>query len=1081
MMDQNALTEPQSSGPVKRRLRYQTGAWATMMLATLSLSIPWFVFTVAASGAEPGKRVDFNFQVRPILSDKCFNCHGPDSRQRKAGLRLDTKEGAFGLNKSGGHAIVSGNLDDSDLIARITAEDESDRMPPKSLGRSLSPEEIDLLKRWIEEGAEWKPHWAFLPPVVPSLPHVTNRNWPRNPLDSFVLARLEAGRLAPASEASKERSIRRLSFDLTGLPPTLAEIDAYLADPAPDAYEHLVDRLLASPRFGERMAVDWLDLARFADTYGYQADVYRAMWPWRDWVIQAFNANLPYDQFITWQLAGDLLPGPTRTQVLATAFNRHHRQTNEGGSIEEEFRVEYVSDRTNTFATAFLGLTLECARCHSHKYDPITQKEYYQLFGFFNSIDESGLYSHFTSAVPTPTLTLTSPKEDQATAAIEQSIQSAEADLRRLGQKRRPAFEAWLQSPNREPVITGMIGDFPLDDLKAAQVANLADSKKPGQTSDSPALVEGRVGKALRLTGENNITLPLGNFDRFQPFSLSLWLKTPDFKDRAVIIHRSMSWTDAGSRGYQLLIEDGKLTVSLIHFWPGNAIGIRALEPVPLNQWAHVIFTYDGSSRASGLALYIDGHRASCEIIRDHLTKNITGGGNDHLTVGQRFRDRGFKNGVVDEIKVFDRELTPLEAAQLCDGKTLARALSLDPAKLASAQRGDLLAYYLATVDPEYKSRQAALNDLRQKRSALVDPVAEIMVMKEMPRPRPTFLLKRGAYDSPADRVEPGTPASLPPFDSAWPRDRLGLARWLTAQNHPLTARVAVNRWWQALFGRGIVATAEDFGSQGQLPSHPELLDWLARSLIDSGWDVKRLVRLIVTSATYRQSSDAPTDIVARDPDNMLLARGPRFRLSAEMIRDGALAGSGLLIDTIGGPPVKPFQPPGLWEEKSGLTYQRDAGPGSHRRSLYTFWKRTSPPPAMLTFDATTREVCAVKRQTTATPLQALVLLNDPQFVEAARALAQEAMKAGGSTLADRITFVVRTLMGRRPSPRELATLEALYHEQYDDFRGGHADPRKLLAVGDAPLDPALDPVECAAMTVLAQAILNHDDMVTKH
>jgi hypothetical protein len=1081
MMDQKAHTEPPPVWRIESRLRYQASSRTRVMLAALLLPVLWFEITVVANGAEPAKRVDFNFQVRPILSDKCFNCHGPDSRQRKAGLRLDTKEGAFGLNKSGGHAIVAGNLDDSDLVVRINAEDESERMPPKSLGRSLSPEEIGLLTRWIEEGAEWKPHWSFLPPVAAPVPDVKNPGWPRNPLDSFVLARLDAERLAPASDASKERLLRRVTFDLTGLPPTLAEIDAFLADSAPDAYERLVDHLLASPRFGERMAVDWLDLARYADTYGYQADVYRAMWPWRDWVIQAWNANLPYDQFITWQLAGDLLPRPSRPQVLATAFNRHHRQTNEGGSIEEEFRVEYVSDRTNTFATAFLGLTLECARCHSHKYDPITQKEYYQLFGFFNSIDESGLYSHFTSAVPTPALSLTSSQEDRATTAIEESIKSAEAELDRLGQVRQPAFEKWLESPARKPVVTGLIGDFPLDALNAAKVANLADPKKPGQTSEGPELVEGRVGKALRLSGENNVTLPLGNFDRFQPFSLSLWIKTPDFKDRAVIIHRSMSWTDAGSRGYQLLIEDGKLSVGLIHFWPGNAIAIRALEPVSLNQWAHVAITYDGSSRASGLALYIDGRRASCEVIRDHLTKNITGGGNDHLTVGQRFRDRGFKNGLVDEIKVFERELTPLEVGHLSDGKTLARVLSLDPAKLTSAQRGDLLAYYLAAVDPEYKSRLATLSGLRQKRSALVDPVAEIMVMKEMPRPRPTFLLKRGAYDAPADRVEPGTPASLPPFERSWPANRLGLAKWLTGPQHPLTARVAVNRWWQALFGRGIVATAEDFGSQGQLPSHPELLDWLARSLIDSGWDVKRLMRLIVTSATYRQSSDAPADLLARDPDNMLLARGPRSRLSAEMIRDGALAGSGLLVDTIGGPPVKPFQPPGLWEEKSGLTYQRDAGAGSHRRSLYTFWKRTSPPPAMLTFDATTREVCAGKRQTTATPLQALVLLNDPQFVEAARALAQEAMKAGGSTLADRITFVVRTLMGRRPNPRELATLEALYHEQYDEFRGGRSDPRKLLAVGDDPLDPALDPAECAAITVLAQAILNHDEMVTKH
>jgi hypothetical protein len=829
--------------------------------------------------------------------------------------------------------------------------------------------------------------------------------------------------------------------------------------------------------------VDWLDLARYADTYGYQADVYRAMWPWRDWIIQAFNENLSYDRFLTWQLAGDLLPSPTPAQILATAFNRHHRQTNEGGSIEEEFRVEYVADRTNTFGTAFLGLTLECARCHSHKYDPITQKEYYQLFSFFGNIDESGLYSHFTNAIPTPALLLTQPDQDRAIAAIEARIQDAETGLDRLAESRRPAFETWLRSTERcrEPVLSGLIGDFPLETMdKSGKVTNRADARKPGQTAEGPELVEGRVGKALRLSGENNLTLPLGNFDRFEPFSLALWIRTPDHKDRAVIIHRSMSWTDAGSRGYQLLIENGKLSAGLIHFWPGNAIGIQTRTPVPLDQWVHVAITYDGSSRASGLAIYVDGHRTECVVIRDHLTKTITGGGNDHLTVGQRFRDRGFKNGRVDEIRVFDRALTPLEVAQLCDGQTLAQTLGLDPAKLSDSQRRDVFAYYLATVDAEYQRCLTSLEDLRKQLSTLVDPVAEIMVMKELPQPRPAFVLRRGAYDAPLERVEPGTPAALPPLDRAWPRNRLGLACWLTDPKHPLTARVAVNRWWQALFGRGIVATPEDFGSQGLLPSHPELLDWLARTLIDSGWDVKRLVRLIVTSATYRQSTHAPAELLARDPDNVLLARGPRSRLPAEMLRDSALAAGGLLVGTIGGPPVKPYQPPGLWEEKSGLTYQRDTGPGSHRRSIYTYWKRTSPPPAMLTFDTTTREVCTVKRQITATPLQALVLLNDPQFVEAARGLAQRAFRESGPSLPDRITFVFRTLTSRRPGPRELDTLEALYREQYEEFHSGRSGPGKLLEVGDAPRDPSLDPAECAAMTVLTQAILNYDEAVTK-
>jgi Protein of unknown function (DUF1549)/Protein of unknown function (DUF1553)/Concanavalin A-like lectin/glucanases superfamily/Planctomycete cytochrome C len=907
-------------------------AKALVLLAVLAL-MPAHLALASDDGRS--QRVDFNFQVRPILSDKCFNCHGPDARNRKAGLRLDIKEGAFGTTQSGAHALVAGDLEASELYWRITAEDESERMPPKSLGRSLSAGEVKLLKRWIEQGAEWKTHWALLPPEAAAPPLVQNAGRANNPLDRFVLARLDEQGLKPAPEANKERLVRRVTFDLTGLPPTVAEIDAFLADTAPGTYERLIERLLASPRFGERMAVDWLDLARYADTYGYQADVYRAMWPWRDWVVQAFNVNLAYDQFVTWQLAGDLMPRPSHAQVLATAFNRHHRQTNEGGSIEEEFRAEYVADRTNTVATAFLGLTFECARCHSHKYDPITQKEYYSLFAFFNNIDESGLYSHFTDAVPTPTLRLTTDGQDRDTAAVESQIKNAESDLDRLVGARLPEFEKWLKSARREPLVPGLIGDFPLDDLIGSKVANRASSAKAGQVIEGPELIEGRIGKALRLSGENNVTLPLGNFDRFEAFSLSLWIKTPDYKDRAVVLHRSMAWTDAGSRGYQLLIEDGKLSAGLIHFWPGNAIGIRAQEPLALNRWVHVALSYDGSSRAGGLVLYIDGHHAACEVVRDCLTKNITGGGNDQITVGQRFRDRGFKNGAVDEIKVFNRAITSIEAAHLWDGKTLARTLTREPAKLSDRERHDLLAYYLSTVDADYKSGLAALKVLRQKRSALADPVPEIMVMKEQSHRPVAYVLKRGAYDAPGEQVEPGTPASLPPFERAWPRNRLGLAHWLTAPGHPLLARVAVNRWWQAFFGRGIVATPEDFGSQGQLPTHPELLDWLARGFIDSGWDTKRLIRLIVTSATYRQSSDVPAELLARDPDNAFLARGPSFRLPAEMIRDGALAAGGILVGSIGGPPVKPYQPPGLWEEKSGLAFAAACthfGSGHHPR-----------------------------------------------------------------------------------------------------------------------------------------------------
>ncbi|WP_152053318.1 DUF1553 domain-containing protein [Tautonia marina] len=1033
-----------------------------------------------AEAPDAPDRVDFGRQIRPILSDRCFHCHGPDEADRKGGLRLDTQEGALAKTPSGAHAVVPGDLDASELIWRITSDDDLDRMPPPDSGRTLSDAEIDLLRRWVEQGADWEQHWSFNPISAVPIPEVSDPSWPSNPIDRFVLARLDAEGLAPAPEADRDRLIRRLSLDLTGLPPSVAEIDAFLADDRPDAYERLVDRLLDSPRFGEHQAVGWLDLARYADTYGYQADVERAVWPWRDWVIRSFNTNMPFDQFLTWQIAGDLIPPDELDPddgydpILATAFNRLHRMTNEGGSIEEEFRAEYVADRTDTLGTAILGLTIGCARCHDHKYDPISQRNYYELSSFFDNIDESGLYSHFTNATPTPTLLLTQGDQDQQIESFESQIQEAEAALAHLADQRREAFDAWLDQSDHEPTVTGLIGDFPLDEIASDSqtTPNLANPDAPGRLVDAPQPIDGQVGGGLLLSGENSLVLPMGNFTRDDPFTVALWARTPDTKDRAVLFHRSRAWTDAGSRGYQLLIEDGRLSASLVHFWPGNAIGIQAIDPMPPETWVHLAVTYDGSSRADGITLYVNGRPAPVEVVRDHLVKDITGGGGDELTFGQRFRDRGFIGGMIDEVKIADRRLTPLEVAHLHDGTSLADAFTSP-----EGERRDLLfAYYLENHDPEYRARLAALRDLRRQRSSLVESIPELMVMREMPEPRQTFLLARGAYDAPRDLVESNTPESLSPFPSNQPRNRLGLARWLTDPEHPLTARVAVNRHWKDLFGRGLVATPEDFGSQGAAPTHPELLDWLARTFIDSGWNVKQLIRTIVTSSTYRQDSTVDPEVRARDPENLLLARGPAQRLRGETIRDAALAASGLLVERIGGRPVKPYQPAGIWEENSGQTYIRDEGPGSHRRSLYTFWKRTAPPPSMITLDASAREVCTVLRPTTMTPMQALLLLNDPQYVEAARALAVRSIREGGETLDARITFAFRSAIGRPPTPEESEILAELYHEQIDEFRDDRSRAEAFLAIGDEPPDPDLDQVEQAAFAVLVQVILNHDE-----
>ena len=616
-------------------------------------------------------KVSFDRQIRPILSDKCYFCHGPDEKERAADLRLDDEASA---KKK---AIVPGNLQASELIARIESHDADTQMPPPSSKLALTNIERDLLKKWIQQGAEYMQHWAFTAPRDVPLPSVSTSDWCRNEIDRFVLAKLEQQGKRPSIEASREALIRRVTLDLTGLPPTLAEIDAFVADREPDAYERLVDRLLQSERYGERMAVEWLDVARYADTYGYQADRYRAMWPWRDWVVQAFNKNLPYDQFITWQLAGDLLPDATREQILATAFNRNHRQTNEGGSVEEEFRAEYVADRVNTFGAAFLGLTLECCRCHDHKYDPLTQRDYYQLASFFNSIDESGLYSHFTDATPTPTLQLSTDAQDAELKSLRDQIAAQEQKLRELAASKQDAVRQWKASSATSPAAlkeainaatkSNLIGDYPFESMEGNKVANRANAEATGTTSDNPKIVPAKVGNGLLLSGEDNASFKTGgDFTRNQPFSIALWLKAPRSFERAVIFHRSQAWTDSGSRGYELLIEHGKLSVGLIHFYPGNAIRVVAKEALPIDAWKHVTVTYDGSSRAAGVKLYVDGQQVDCDVIRDGLKKNIHDGGVKDLTIGQRFRDVGFKDGQVDEFMVFNRDLTELEVELHC-------------------------------------------------------------------------------------------------------------------------------------------------------------------------------------------------------------------------------------------------------------------------------------------------------------------------------------------------------------------------------------------------------------------------------
>lgn len=1044
------------------------------MIFTRSITLLAFVFALPAIAQEVPR---FNHDVRPILSDKCYPCHGPDKNTRKAGLRLDNREEALKAE-----AFVPGDALASALIKRITSTDPDEQMPPPESELKLSPGHIDTLTRWIAGGAEYEPHWAFVPPAdVVAVPAVDDpAGWAASPIDAFVLQRLQAEGLAPSPAADKSTLLRRVSLDLTGLPPTLEEQDAFLSDSAPDAYARVVERLLASPAYGERMALDWLDAARYADTFGYQADVEMDMWPWRDWVIKALNDNLPYDLFITWQVAGDLLDHPSQEQRLATGFNRLHRQTNEGGSINEEFRVANVSDRTETFSTALLGLTTNCAKCHDHKFDPISQRDYYSLSAFFANIDESGLYSHFTHTAPTPSMLLYKEGEEEKHRALKDAVAERSKEQAGRDAAARARLDAWLAYPAKAVRDPQPIVHWTLD---AIEDGKAKDSATPGNVvtlSLNPVAVPGIDGNALAFNGDNGVESAAADFERWQPFTASLWLKTDAIAPRAVLFHHSKAETDAASRGWEILLIDGRPQFSLIHFWPGDAIRVISKTPIPVGAWVNLTARYDGSSTASGLEIFLDGTRLETEVVRDNLFKTIRyEGGGTNLTLANRFRDAGF-HGAVDDVRVYDAALATLEIEALARRRSVADHLA---SATALGERALLEDYFVRRVDTFAGESRARLGAARKDESAFVETVRNIMTMEDMRTPRQSYILARGEYTRRTEPVQPDTPAAVAPFPSGQPRNRLGLARWLTDPRHPLTARVAVNRYWQIFFGRGIVETQEDFGAQGHMPTHPELLDYLARTFINSGWDLKGLCRSIVLSSTYRQSSLASAELLERDPFNQLLARGASFRLSAEQIRDCALTASGLLTRTIGGPSVKPYQPAGLWEDASSVGYTPDTGPNLYRRGLYTFIKRTVPPPSSLTFDGVTRETCVVRRERTTTPLQALVLLNDPQYVEAARVLAEKVLAAapagapeGAEWSMAEATEIFRALTSRPPTPEELGILRQIHDDQLAWFREHPDDAAKYATAGSTPPTPNLDPIQTATLTALAQATMNLDD-----
>ncbi|MEX2286126.1 MAG: DUF1553 domain-containing protein [Planctomycetaceae bacterium] len=1055
---------------MRTTLHSSVGIIAAFAVVLGRLSLP-----LAASAAEPDA-VQFDRDIRPILSDVCYQCHGPDAKKRKGELRLDVEDDVF-TDRDGNVPVVPGNLDKSELYQRIVSQDDDLRMPPPTADKKLAPQQIELIRRWIEQGAKWQKHWSFITPVAPPLPNVSRPEWVRNPIDAFVLARLDREGLIPSAEADKSTLIRRVTLDLTGLPPTPAEVDAFLADDSADAYHKLVDRLLMSDRYGERMASPWLDAARYADTNGYQSDGERFMWRWRDWVIEAFNDNMPYDQFTIEQLAGDLLPGATLEQRIATGFNRNHRGNGEGGIIPEEYAVEYVVDRVETTSTVWLGLTMGCSRCHEHKYDPIAQEDFYRFFAFFNNVPENG--RAIKQGNSPPMMKAPTREQQRELAELEQRIADAESEFTALEPRLAAAQLEWERTqssaqPIEWTVSDGLIQRLTLDGPGSESSGQL----QPAVSATGPAAyAPGKVGGALICDGQRFVSLAdLGQFGYFDPFSLAGWI-FPQGEAGGVVLSRMLD--DEHAEGYYVQLESNRLQVNLVKRWLDDSIRVETVDSLEPGSWHHISVTYDGSRVASGIKVYVDGRLAELKVHLDALNQDFVS--EEPFRVGAGGGSENRFHGLVDDVRVYIHVLTPAEAVIVATTDRIDEIAARPAEQRSPGQSAKLAAWFLEQRAPDaIRNAWRTLHELRIRRAALIDAFSTVMVMEEMSPPRQTHVLTRGQYDKPAAEVTPGVPGCLTPMPTNAPMNRLGLARWLVDPANPLTARVAVNRFWQMHFGAGLVKTAEDFGSQGQRPTHPELLDWLATDFVRTGWNVKEMQRTIVTSATYRQQSKVSPELLKKDPENRLLARGPRLRLSAEMIRDQALFVSGLFVEKIGGPSVKPYQPAGLWEEVANITYTQDSGEALYRRSMYTFWKRTAAPPTMMTFDASPREMCTVKDARTNTPLQALALLNDVTFVEAARALAERAMVEASPGPEERITRAFRLSTARKPLPAELTILTQGFRAHVERYQQDHEAAEKLIHTGESKPNTNLDATELAAYTAIAGLILNLDEVVTK-
>lgn len=1029
----------------------------------------FLIFSLAAED-----KISFNEQVRPILSEKCYYCHGPDSEDIKGHVQLHTfenvtKERTYksrsGKVKTLDPVIIPGDPENSLLFELVTTDDEDDIMPPKKRHMPVTKEEIEVLRQWIKEGAEYEELWSLQPlPDKIAIPAKSSAK-AKNDIDHFVQQKLQKNKLQPAQDADDDILLRRLYLTLTGLIPTPEQIAEFKNDKSGKAYENTVDKLLKSKACAEHLAVEWMDVARYADSYGYQTDRGRHVWPYRDWILRAFDKNLPYDEFIHHQLAGDMIPNADEDMKLATAFNRMHMQKNEGGSVPEEFRTEYVADRAQTAATAFLGMTMECSRCHDHKYDPISQEDYFKTFALFNNIDEAGLYSFFTHAVPSPSMPIVNDAEKRTLAQKAKVPEQKQKTFDALHAALKTDFEQWKTSWNKEVETKGLLAHFTFDKLKNNKIMS-EDEKVNGTFNAAYSKTsEGKFGKGFLLDGDSSLDFKgLGNIERHKPFSFSLWVNADKKFERSNILGRNRGWYDAGSRGYELMIEDGKLSFALVHFHPGNEIRVQSKKELPIKAWHQISVSYNGSSKANGIKIFLDGEELACDTIKDNLTKEIwyqdpdkkpdpkkQKGNNDRsekLYIGARFRDTGLTNSKVDDFKLFDRQLSALEMRH-------------NFAQSAKASDAELFEYYLLNQSEKYQQAFAILSKARKDYNVYYQSRLHMMVMEEMPEPRTTYVLKRGLYSTPdLERpVEPGPPEKIFPFGKEYSRDRLGFAKWLTHPKHPLTARVTVNRYWQMVFGRGLVATTNDFGSQGEFPTHPELLDYLSRSFVDSGWDLKALLKQMVMSHTFRQSSKAPTELLASDPENKLLARGPVNHMTAEMLRDNTLFTADLIVDQFGGQSI---QAKNLWKNK-------------YRRSVYTYWKRNDPNPEMLIFGTPRRQICSVKREKTSTPLQPLVLMNSPLVSESAKHVAKIALETNESDDV-RLNKLYTQLISKELSPKQLELLKSLLNDQRQYFKENKTAADQYLKVGKSKIDiTKFDKNELASWAVLANTIVNLD------